>query len=100
MGMPRLHPDMIEQVRQAADIVDVIAEHVVLKKQGRGYSGCCPFHDDKSPSFSVNVEKQFYYCFGCGAGGNVFKFLMEHQHRSLLMWFLIWLNAIKSLSKP
>ncbi|MCM1982534.1 DNA primase [Lyngbya confervoides] len=81
MSVPRLHPDTIEAVRQAADIVDVVSEHVVLKKQGRGFSGCCPFHDDKSPSFSVSPEKQFYHCFGCGAGGNVFKFLMEIQQR-------------------
>ncbi|MEM9136579.1 MAG: DNA primase [Cyanobacteria bacterium P01_F01_bin.42] len=82
MSAPRIHPDTIEQVRQAADIVDVVSEHVVLKKQGRGFTGCCPFHDDKSPSFSVSPDKQFYYCFSCGAGGNVFKFLMELQQRS------------------
>lgn len=82
MSSPRLHPDTIEQVRQAADIVEVISDHVVLRKQGRGFTGCCPFHDDKSPSFSVSPDKQFYYCFACGAGGNVFKFLMEHQQRS------------------
>ncbi len=82
MSTPRLHPDTIEQVRQAADIVDVVAEHVVLRKQGRSFVGCCPFHDDKSPSFSVSPDKQFYYCFGCGAGGNVFKFLMELRKQS------------------
>ena len=82
MSAPRIHPDTIENVRQAADIVDVVSEHVVLKKQGRGFTGCCPFHDDKSPSLSVSPEKQFYYCFSCGAGGNVFKFLMELQQRS------------------
>jgi DNA primase len=82
MSSPRLHPETIEQVRQAADIVDVVAEHVVLRKQGRGFVGSCPFHDDKSPSFSVSPEKQFYYCFGCGAGGNVYKFLMELKKQS------------------
>jgi DNA primase len=82
MASPRLHPETIEQVRQAADIVDVVAEHVVLRKQGRGFVGSCPFHDDKSPSFSVSPEKQFYYCFGCGAGGNVYKFLMELRKQS------------------
>lgn len=82
MSTPRLHPDTVEQVRQAADIVDVVTEHVVLRKQGRGFVGSCPFHDDKSPSFSVSPDKQFYYCFGCGAGGNVFKFLMELQKQS------------------
>jgi DNA primase len=55
MASPRLHPETIEQVRQAADIVDVVAEHVVLRKQGRGFVGSCPFHDDKSPSFSVSL---------------------------------------------
>lgn len=82
MPIPRFHPDTVEQVRQAADIVDVVGEHVVLRKQGRGFVGSCPFHDDKSPSFSVSPEKQFYYCFGCGAGGNVFKFLMELRKQS------------------
>jgi DNA primase len=82
MAIPRFHPDTVEQVRQAADIVDVVGEHVVLRKQGRGFVGSCPFHDDKSPSFSVSPEKQFYYCFGCGAGGNVFKFLMELRKQS------------------
>lgn len=82
MTTPRLHPDTIEQVRQAADIVDVVSEHVVLRKQGRNFVGCCPFHDEKTPSFSVSPEKQFYYCFGCGAGGNAIKFLMEIGQRS------------------
>lgn len=77
MDTPRLHPDTIEAVRDRADIVDVVAQHVVLKKQGKDFTGLCPFHDDKSPSFSVSPSKQFYYCFSCGAGGNAFKFLME-----------------------
>lgn len=82
MNIPHIHPDTIEQVRQAADITDVVSEHVVLRKQGRNLVGCCPFHDEKTPSFSVSPEKQFYYCFGCGAGGNAFKFLMELEKRS------------------
>ncbi len=82
MDVPRLHPDTIEQVKQRADIVDVVSEHVVLKKQGKDFVGLCPFHDDKSPSFSVSPSKQFYYCFSCGAGGNAIKFLMEHEQRS------------------
>jgi len=77
MSLPRLHPDTIEEVKQRADIVDVVSEHVVLRKQGKDFTGLCPFHDDKSPSFSVSPSKQFYYCFGCGAGGNAIKFLME-----------------------
>jgi DNA primase len=82
MNVPRLHPDTIEQVKQRVDIVDVVSEHVVLKKQGKDFSGLCPFHDDKSPSFTVSPSKQFYYCFSCGAGGNAIKFLMELGKRS------------------
>lgn len=82
MNVPRLHPDTIEQVKQRADIVDVVSEHVVLKKQGKDFVGLCPFHDDKSPSFSVSPSKQFYYCFSCGAGGNAIKFLMELGKRN------------------
>jgi len=82
MDVPRLHPDTIEQVKQRVDIVDVISEHVVLRKRGKDFTGLCPFHDDKSPSFSVSPSKQFYYCFSCGAGGNAIKFLMELGKRS------------------
>ncbi|MGK7889694.1 MAG: DNA primase [Leptolyngbyaceae cyanobacterium] len=77
MQVPRLHPDTIEQVKERADIVDIVSDHVVLRKQGKDLVGLCPFHDDKSPSFSVSPGKQFYYCFSCGAGGNAIKFLME-----------------------
>jgi DNA primase len=77
MEVPRLHPDTVEAVKQRVDIVDVISEHVVLRKRGKDFTGLCPFHDDKSPSFSVSPSKQFYYCFSCGAGGNAIKFLME-----------------------
>ncbi len=82
MSSPRLHPHTIEEVRDRADLVDIVSEQVVLKKQGKDFVGLCPFHDDKSPSFSVSPSKQFYYCFSCGAGGNVFKFLMELNQRS------------------
>lgn len=81
MDTPRLHPQTIEAVRERADIVDIVSQHVVLKKQGKDFVGLCPFHDDKSPSFSVSPSKQFYYCFSCGAGGNAFKFLMELNQR-------------------
>ncbi|HEY9635502.1 MAG TPA: DNA primase [Coleofasciculaceae cyanobacterium] len=77
MEIPRLHHDTIEDVKQRADIVDVISEHVVLRKRGKDYVGLCPFHDEKTPSFSVSPTKQLYYCFGCNAGGNAIKFLME-----------------------
>jgi DNA primase len=77
MELPRLHSDTIDEVKQRVDIVDVVSEHVVLRKRGKDYTGLCPFHDDKSPSFSVSPAKQFYYCFSCGAGGNAIRFLME-----------------------
>ncbi len=82
MSLPRLHPRTIEAVKERADIVDVVGEHVVLKKKGREFVGLCPFHDDKSPSMTVSPAKQFYYCFSCGAGGNAIKFLMELQRQS------------------
>lgn len=82
MEIPRLHPDTIETIKQRVDIVDVISEYVVLRKRGKDYVGCCPFHDEKTPSFSVSSNKQLYYCFGCNAGGNAIKFLMEVGKRS------------------
>ena len=77
MKVPRLHPDTIEEVQQRVDIVDVISEHIVLRKRGKDFLGLCPFHNEKTPSFSVSQDKQLYYCFGCSAGGNAYKFLME-----------------------
>ncbi|MCF8049812.1 MAG: DNA primase [Desulfobacterales bacterium] len=74
--------EKIAEIRTAADIVDIISESVVLKKSGRNFLGLCPFHAEKTPSFSVNREKQIFYCFGCGAGGNVFTFLMKHDGMS------------------
>lgn len=82
MSFPRLHPRTIEAVKERADIVDVVGEHVVLKKKGREFVGICPFHDDSKPSMTVSPAKQFYYCFSCGAGGNSIKFLMEFQRLS------------------
>ena len=74
--------EIIEEVRSKNDIVDVISSYVKLQKKGSSYFGLCPFHNEKSPSFSVSGEKQMYYCFGCGAGGNVFTFLMEYENYS------------------
>ncbi len=82
MSSPRFHPRTIEAVKERADIVDVVGEHVVLKKKGREFVGICPFHDDSKPSMTVSPSKQFYYCFSCGAGGNSIKFLMEFQRQS------------------
>ncbi len=73
----RIAEEKIDQIRQAVDVVEVISDYVQLKKQGRNYFGLCPFHGESTPSFSVSPDKQIYHCFGCGAGGNVFSFLME-----------------------
>ncbi|MCC8025203.1 MAG: DNA primase [Clostridium sp.] len=75
------YPDeLIEEVRMKNDIVDVISGYVKLQKKGANYFGLCPFHNEKSPSFSVSSGKQMYYCFGCGAGGNVLTFVMEYEN--------------------
>lgn len=76
--------EVIEEVRSKNDIVDVISGYVRLQKKGSSYFGLCPFHNEKSPSFSVSRQKQMYYCFGCGAGGNVFTFLMEYENYSFV----------------
>jgi DNA primase len=73
-------PDhLIEEIRSQSDILDIISTNVLLKKSGQNYKGLCPFHSEKTPSFTVSPEKQIYHCFGCGAGGNVFKFVMEME---------------------
>ena len=72
--------DLVEEIRLKNDIVDVISGYVKLQKKGSSYFGLCPFHNEKSPSFSVSRSKQMYYCFGCGAGGNVFTFIMEYEN--------------------
>ena len=72
--------DIIEVVRQKNDIVDVVSQYVKLTRKGSSYFGLCPFHNEKTPSFSVTPGKQMYYCFGCGAGGNVFNFIMEYEN--------------------
>lgn len=74
--------DVIEEVRSRNDIVGVISEYVKLQRKGSSYFGLCPFHNEKSPSFSVSPDKQMYYCFGCGAGGNVFTFIQEYENYS------------------
>jgi len=74
--------DIIANVRDTANIVDVISEHVALKKTGKNFTGLCPFHADTKPSFTVSEEKQIFHCFGCGQGGNVFSFLMQYNNLS------------------
>lgn len=71
--------ETVSDIKNATNIVDVIGESVLLKKQGKDYVGLCPFHSEKTPSFTVSVEKQIFYCFGCTSGGNVFSFLMKHE---------------------
>ena len=72
--------ELVEEIRSKNDIVDVISSYVRLQKKGSSYFGLCPFHNEKSPSFSVSPSKQMYYCFGCGAGGNVFTFMMQYEN--------------------
>jgi len=74
--------ELIEEIRSRNDIVSVISEYVKLQKKGSSYFGLCPFHNEKSPSFSVSPDKQMYYCFGCGAGGSVFTFIQEYENYS------------------
>ena len=78
--MARIPRAVIDEVRNSVDIVDVIGRYVQLKKAGKNFTGRCPFHNEQTPSFSVNAEKQYYHCFGCGRSGNVFQFLMDYQH--------------------
>lgn len=82
--MPLIPEHIIEQVRESNDVVDVISDYVQLKRSGRNYFGRCPFHNEKTPSFSVSPDKQIYHCFGCGAGGNVINFIMEHERLDFL----------------
>lgn len=78
--MPYYSDELIEEVRLANDIVDVISDYVRLQKKGSTHFGLCPFHNEKTPSFSVSQNKQIYHCFGCGAGGNVITFLMQYEN--------------------
>ena len=78
--MPYYSDEIVEEVRNNSDIVDVISQYVNLQKKGSQYFGLCPFHNEKTGSFSVSPQKQMYYCFGCGAGGNVFSFLMNYNN--------------------
>ncbi len=87
----RYSDDLIEEVRSRSNIVDVVSQYVKLQRKGSSYFGLCPFHNEKSPSFSVSPGKQMYYCFGCGAGGNVFTFLMQYEN-------FTFVEAMKSLA--
>ena len=78
--MARYSSEIIEEVRQSNDIVDLISQYVHLKRSGRNYFGLCPFHNEKSPSFSVSPDKQIFHCFGCGVGGNVIHFVSKVEN--------------------
>jgi DNA primase len=80
----RISEQKIDEIRNAADVVDIISGYVQLRKRGRNFIGLCPFHQEKTPSFTVSEEKQIFHCFGCGAGGNVFKFLMDFKNISFV----------------
>ena len=86
--------DLIEEVRSKNDIVDVISGYIKLQKKGNNYFGLCPFHNEKSPSFSVSRSKQMYHCFGCGVGGNVFTFVMEYENYSFLEALQLLANRV------
>jgi DNA primase len=88
----RIPPEKIEEIRSANDIVDVISQHVRLKKRGKNFVGLCPFHQEKTPSFTVSSEKQVYHCFGCSKGGNVITFVMEFEKVSFT-------EAVRSLAE-
>ena len=83
----------VQELLSRVDIVDVVGRHVELKRSGANHMGLCPFHAEKSPSFSVNAAKQFYHCFGCGAHGDAIGFLMEHSGASFR-------DAVSELSQP
>jgi len=90
--MARINQEIIDRIRNSADILDVVSQYVNLKKRGRNYFGLCPFHHEKTPSFSVAPDKEIYHCFGCGAGGSVFNFMMEHENLSFV-------EAVQQLGK-
>ena len=77
--MPKYSDELINEIFSQNDIVDYVSQYVKLKKNGRDYTGLCPFHKEKSPSFHVNQEKQLFHCFGCGAGGNLVQFVMRSE---------------------
>ena len=75
--MARIPEHIVENIREVADVYDIVSEYVRLKKRGRNFFGLCPFHDEKTPSFSINMDKQIYKCFGCGKGGGTINFVMD-----------------------
>ena len=90
--MGRFGDDKIEEVRSRADIVEIVGAHVRLRRAGRNFVGLCPFHNEKTPSFSVNAERGFFHCFGCNTGGSVFNFIMRVEG-------LTFPEAVRSLAR-
>ena len=90
--MNQIPQDTIDQIRDSSEILDVVSDYVELRRRGRNYFGLCPFHPEKTPSFSVAPDKQIYHCFGCGAGGNAISFLMEYEKISFI-------DSLKTLSE-
>src|SRR5215510_8165729 len=80
--MPLFADGLLDEVRNSVNIVSLISEYVALRKRGRNHVARCPFHAEKTPSFNVNEEKQIFHCFGCGVGGDAFKFIMMVEHLS------------------
>src|SRR5512143_592998 len=80
--MPLYSDSVLDEVRNAVNIVSLVSEYVALKKRGKNHVARCPFHNEKTPSFNVSEEKQIFMCFGCGLGGDVFKFAMQMEHLS------------------
>ena len=78
--MARYSDELLDEIKSKNDIVDIISQYVVLKRSGRNFFGLCPFHKEKSPSFSVSPDKQIFHCFGCGVGGNVFHFVSKIEN--------------------
>ena len=87
----RIPENKIEEIRSAVNIVDIISEFINLRKRGKNFIGLCPFHNEKTPSFTVSEDKQIFHCFGCHSGGNVFKFLMDYEKVSFI-------EAVKSIA--
>jgi DNA primase len=84
--------EIIDQVRQASSIVEIASQYTTLKRRGRKWVGLCPFHTEKTPSFTVDEEKQLYHCFGCGVGGDIFSLVMERES-------LTFPEALKNLAE-
>ncbi|MBT6656076.1 MAG: DNA primase, partial [Candidatus Thioglobus sp.] len=82
--MPFINNDFINDLSNQVDIVDLINRRVPLKKAGKDYKACCPFHNEKTPSFTVVADKQYYHCFGCGENGNAIDFVMKFDHLNFI----------------